>query len=270
MSLFYSYIAGSLHVSGPHAHLQESSYSCSHNHWFSFCATLFMCSHRAREQSGTDIEPMVVWTAVRTLLKMGLWARNIYRSSNIQIKNDSSLYRSVFFPQLGRAWCVTRLLSWIYDLLLTWPAKSVVFTHLMCSFAKCSSLFLGWKNDSSLYRSVFFPQLGRARCVTRLLLWIYDHLLTWPAKSVVFTYLMCPFAKCSSLFLGWKNDSSLYHSVFFPQLGRARCVTQLLSWISQGLIFNLPPVLAYNFLHNTHSIDKQHSKHIVGRVAQSV
>jgi len=35
MSLFYSYIAGSLHVSGPQAHLQESSYSCSHNHWFS-------------------------------------------------------------------------------------------------------------------------------------------------------------------------------------------------------------------------------------------
>ena len=34
MSLFYSYIAGSLHVSGPQAHLQESSYSCSHNHWF--------------------------------------------------------------------------------------------------------------------------------------------------------------------------------------------------------------------------------------------
>jgi len=35
MSQFYSYIAGSLHVSGPQAHLQESSYSCSHNHWFS-------------------------------------------------------------------------------------------------------------------------------------------------------------------------------------------------------------------------------------------
>ena len=34
MSLFYLYIAGSLHVSGPQAHLQESSYSCSHNHWF--------------------------------------------------------------------------------------------------------------------------------------------------------------------------------------------------------------------------------------------
>ena len=37
MSLFYSYITGSLHVSGPQAHLQESSYSCSHNHWFSIC-----------------------------------------------------------------------------------------------------------------------------------------------------------------------------------------------------------------------------------------
>jgi len=37
MSLFYSYIVGSLHVSGPQAHLQESSYSYSHNHWFSIC-----------------------------------------------------------------------------------------------------------------------------------------------------------------------------------------------------------------------------------------
>ena len=44
MSLFYSYIAGSLHVSGPQAHLQESSYSCSHNHWFSICVDLFVCS----------------------------------------------------------------------------------------------------------------------------------------------------------------------------------------------------------------------------------
>ena len=41
MSLFYSYIAGSLHVSAPQAHLQENSYSCSHNLWFSFCAALF-------------------------------------------------------------------------------------------------------------------------------------------------------------------------------------------------------------------------------------
>ena len=44
MSLFYSYIAGSLHVSGPQVHLQESSYSCSHNHWFSVCTALFACS----------------------------------------------------------------------------------------------------------------------------------------------------------------------------------------------------------------------------------
>jgi len=36
MSLFqfYSYIVGSLHVSGPQTHLQESSHSCSHKHWF--------------------------------------------------------------------------------------------------------------------------------------------------------------------------------------------------------------------------------------------
>ena len=39
MSLFqfYSYIDGSLHFSGPQAHLQENSHSCSHNHWFSIC-----------------------------------------------------------------------------------------------------------------------------------------------------------------------------------------------------------------------------------------
>jgi len=152
MSLFYSYIAGSLHISGPQAHLQESWYSCSYNHWFSFCAALFACcvcsnafihistdlymfrahrpifrrvytavhttigsvsvpfwsralyvvaglgdcslveklvetsreqspwpatTYRARDQNGTDTEPMVVWTAVRTLVKMGLWARNM-------------------------------------------------------------------------------------------------------------------------------------------------------------------------------------------------
>ena len=56
VNIFYSYIAGSLHVSGPPAHLQESSYSCSDNHWFSICTALFACSvtYRAREQSGTE------------------------------------------------------------------------------------------------------------------------------------------------------------------------------------------------------------------------
>jgi len=46
MSLFkfYLYIAGSLHVSGPQAHPQESSHSCSHNHWFSVCTALAVCS----------------------------------------------------------------------------------------------------------------------------------------------------------------------------------------------------------------------------------
>src|SRR5215475_3454340 len=38
---FYSYIDGSLHVSGPQAHPQEISRSCSHNRWFSFC-TVFL------------------------------------------------------------------------------------------------------------------------------------------------------------------------------------------------------------------------------------
>ena len=46
MSLFqfYLYIAGSLHVSAPQAHPQESSHSCSHNHWFSVCTALAVCS----------------------------------------------------------------------------------------------------------------------------------------------------------------------------------------------------------------------------------
>jgi hypothetical protein len=39
MSLFqfYSYIDGSLQVSGLQAYTQENSHSCSHNHWFSDC-----------------------------------------------------------------------------------------------------------------------------------------------------------------------------------------------------------------------------------------
>jgi hypothetical protein len=46
MSLFqfYSYIDGSLHVSGLQAHPQENSHSCSHNHWFSGCTVRAACS----------------------------------------------------------------------------------------------------------------------------------------------------------------------------------------------------------------------------------
>ena len=46
MSLFqlYLYIARSLHISGPPAHPQESSHSCSHNHWFSVYTALAVCS----------------------------------------------------------------------------------------------------------------------------------------------------------------------------------------------------------------------------------
>jgi len=46
MSLFqfYSYIDGSLHVSGPQDHPQENSHSCSHNHWFSIRTILVACS----------------------------------------------------------------------------------------------------------------------------------------------------------------------------------------------------------------------------------
>jgi len=36
-----------------------------------------MTTYRARDQSSTDTEPMVVGTAVWNLLKMGLWARNM-------------------------------------------------------------------------------------------------------------------------------------------------------------------------------------------------
>ena len=63
MSLFqfYSYIDESLHVSDPQAHLQESSHSCSHNHWFSVCTVQVACSvYGALDVNGTDTEPMVV------------------------------------------------------------------------------------------------------------------------------------------------------------------------------------------------------------------
>jgi hypothetical protein len=62
MSLFYSYIAGSLHVSGPPAHLQESSYSCSHSHWFSFCAALLACSVCCHNTQSTRAEWHRNWT----------------------------------------------------------------------------------------------------------------------------------------------------------------------------------------------------------------
>ena len=59
MSLFkfYSYIDKSLHVSGPQAHLQESSHSCSHNRWFLQClyrSGRVLRIYGARELNGTD------------------------------------------------------------------------------------------------------------------------------------------------------------------------------------------------------------------------
>jgi len=60
MSLFYSYIAGSLHVSGPQAHLQESSYSCSHNHWFSICTALVARSERS-ERATRAVQILNQW-----------------------------------------------------------------------------------------------------------------------------------------------------------------------------------------------------------------
>ena len=55
---FYSYIDGPLLVSGPQAHPQENSHSCSHNHWFSIRTVLVV--YATRDQNGTDTEPMVV------------------------------------------------------------------------------------------------------------------------------------------------------------------------------------------------------------------
>ena len=56
MSLFkfYSYITGTLHVSGPQAHLQESSHSCSHNHWFSVCTALVTCTRPEQYRHWTN------------------------------------------------------------------------------------------------------------------------------------------------------------------------------------------------------------------------
>ena len=62
VNIFYSYIAGSLHVSGPPAHLQESSYSCSHNHWLSFRAALLVCSVYCHNTQSTRTERHRNWT----------------------------------------------------------------------------------------------------------------------------------------------------------------------------------------------------------------
>ena len=61
MSLFqfYSYIDGSLHVSGLQAHLQESSHSCSHNHWFSICTVLVACSYT--EHATRTVQTLNQW-----------------------------------------------------------------------------------------------------------------------------------------------------------------------------------------------------------------
>ena len=53
---FYSYIDGSLHVSGPQAHLQEISHSCSHNHWFSIRTVLVACSVCCHTEPASNIQ----------------------------------------------------------------------------------------------------------------------------------------------------------------------------------------------------------------------
>ena len=66
MSLFqfYSYIDGSLHVSGVQAHLQESSHSCLQQPLFQCLyrsgRVLCMLLYRARNLNSTDTEPMVI------------------------------------------------------------------------------------------------------------------------------------------------------------------------------------------------------------------
>ena len=64
MSLFqfYLYIAGSIHVSGPQAHPQESSNGCSHNHWFSVCTALAVCSVCCAYIQSTRPEQYRHWT----------------------------------------------------------------------------------------------------------------------------------------------------------------------------------------------------------------
>jgi hypothetical protein len=61
---FYSYIDGSLNVSGLQAHPQESSHSCSHNHWFSGCTVRAACSvYKERGPNGTPLNgtPLNQW-----------------------------------------------------------------------------------------------------------------------------------------------------------------------------------------------------------------
>jgi hypothetical protein len=57
---FYSYIDGSLHVSGLQAHPQENSYSCSHNHWFSGCTVRATCSV-CTEHADRTVQPLNQW-----------------------------------------------------------------------------------------------------------------------------------------------------------------------------------------------------------------
>ena len=91
MSLFqfYLYIAGSIHVSGSQAHPQESSYSCSHNHWFSVCTALAVCSVCCVVYISTDLymfrahRPILrrVHTAVHTTIgsvSVLLWPCALY------------------------------------------------------------------------------------------------------------------------------------------------------------------------------------------------
>jgi len=110
MSLFqfYLYIAGSLHVSGPQAHPQESSHSCSHNHWFSVCTALAVCSVWA-------YRPILrrVHTAVHTTIgsvSVLLWPCALYEHTGPSSGEFTQLFTQPLVQCLycsGRVFCMS-------------------------------------------------------------------------------------------------------------------------------------------------------------------
>ena len=75
MSLFqfYSYIDGSPHVSGPQAHLQENSHSCSLNYWFSIRTVLVACSVLYSVENSHQDRSQHTEHATRTVRILNQW-----------------------------------------------------------------------------------------------------------------------------------------------------------------------------------------------------
>jgi len=76
-------IQNTLHVSGPQAHLQENSHSCSHNHWFSIRTVLVACSVYRTCYIFWAHKPMFrkIHTAVHTTIgsvSISFWSRVLY------------------------------------------------------------------------------------------------------------------------------------------------------------------------------------------------